>query len=517
MEIFLESCETNNFEVAKEMLQNNRELRQQYFGLTDKTFGRNCLHWALHYNDIGMVKHLLTFKELDVNALDNSGETIFMAALKYVPQRSSNGIMMEFCPKEPVIEMIKLLLEVNSDFINWCSSIKQQSPLQVAMQGQSLDVIKLLIQLGSDVNHKSIGSSVLHEAAEHLRMDVIRYLLDETHCDPLVADKHGLPPCYVFVNKVITKGLIDRETMDFCQLFLLNTYKSPVESVTVHLILLDCFASSYLASRESGFVLFHEIIQLITGNHPQKHLVDKIFTANIECDLSLGAILLFENIGQNISDSNICPTLISEYNELLDQLETFCLDELFRLFTTDDLLATEYADELKKMGFVLDQHKYLNTFFSYLSPDTPVETIYNFFNMIFSRGHVISISAVVGNQNMAALCLMNNFWHAFVPLSNLTQVPLEVWLATSPDGSNDNKRVYSFNESQHWAPDFNRLSTKPMEKPEVVSLMNLSRMAVRKCVFENNNHYEALKVLRSLYLPKIISQYLCYNFQNFKL
>ncbi|KAJ6634311.1 putative ankyrin repeat protein, partial [Pseudolycoriella hygida] len=214
----------------------NSENRNQLLKETDSEYGGNCLYWAVQNNNIEAVEYLLGFAEVEVNAVDNEGNTIFMAAMRPVVQNfvqimDPYGRVKFYYPPENSKKMVRMLFEANNDFVNCCSR-SNESALLVAMDGQCLDVIKLLVQLGCRVNHiSSSGESVLHRAALNLRVDVIRYLQLDTDCDLLLCDGNGWLPCSVFIQKILLIGKIGEKLVDFGISFLLATLKQPAESL----------------------------------------------------------------------------------------------------------------------------------------------------------------------------------------------------------------------------------------------------------------------------------------------
>lgn len=227
MNSFLKACREQNFEQVKALLHTDTISRKRLLRLTDDK-GCNCLHFAVFNGDIECTRYLLAFKELDIGqkVKERSGSTAFHLTLRRqhlrTPYMVEHGRLAEEI--EPTIEIIKMLFEVNNDVINWCDDC-DRSPLQlVIIHRRHFDIVKLLIDLGSSVNHKDhTNHSVLHIAAAQRRIDVVRYLLQKTDCDVNAADDSGWLACCTFVQWLVMNYSLPSEQskhIKFCAEFL---------------------------------------------------------------------------------------------------------------------------------------------------------------------------------------------------------------------------------------------------------------------------------------------------------
>jgi ankyrin repeat protein len=103
------------------------------------------------------------------------------------------------------IDIVKLLLEHGAD-VNGTESKYGSAPLHFAAQKGYLDVVKLLLDYGADINQlNDQGTTPLHFAAEGGNIDIVKLLLEEGAEDINDTNDHGNTP----LNFAAINGHID--------------------------------------------------------------------------------------------------------------------------------------------------------------------------------------------------------------------------------------------------------------------------------------------------------------------
>lgn len=509
MSPFLKVCEEGNFVEIKAMLQTDSKSRTELLQLTEAN-GWNCLHWAAYHIDVEWMRYLLTLKELDVNARNHFGDTAFHIALQ--PRSDILGHSERPCyPPRPYLEMIKMLFEVNNDFVNCCDE-SDISPLQVAIKFHHFDVVKWLIDVGSSINHKNRnGTSVLHTATFQRRVDCIRYILYKSDCDPNIANVDGWLACCAFVRELLIRQIPSKEQIEFCAEFLLFTYKSPSETVEICFLLLRCFTYKNYNIDDRARDIFLEIVKALLQRNPRKIIAEKILNAQLPSDYCLITLTLFEMIEKNIDNCKLMQTETQLYLKRLEQFKSNFLPELFSLYSAEESLFNECIAVVVKNGWKFNEFALMSKFCSTLTKETSTQSVFNFMKSLLLHDFDF-LNSLEPSLSLLPSHLNDHVRNAFVPLSNFVNAPIELMRIF---GSQKCNRHYNFNESENCINDYNKLLEGISgHKSEVVSLKNLCRMTVRKNIFQSFTHYNALSMLYSLDIPFQLRQYLCYNFSN---
>lgn len=496
---FVRACIDGDLDIIKDMLQTDSIRRKELLKLTT-AYGSNCLHMAVSNGHQECTRYLLTTKELEICTKDRKGYTAFHLACRKLPLYRPSYFHLPILS----IKMIKMLFDANNDFVNCCSD-DHVSPLQSAVEHHHLDVVKFLIDLGATVNHKdSRGSTVLHTAASATirRVECVRYLLYETNCDPSVRDQFGWLACCKFVRGLLVNRLPSNEEIQFGVEFLVFTYESPAETIEVYFLLLDCFDR-----KGRAYNVFIEIVKLLLPHHPRKKFLMKLF-AKIPRNYCLITLILFEMIEKSIANCNLIQT--ERYLRLLEHLKSHFLQELFTLYLANETYFNEYIEMVVTNGWKFNEFEIVSKFCSNLTDETSSQIVFNFIKSLLQ--HKFSIMTFPQPANVLLLSHMRkHVLYVFAPLSNFVNVPIEL---VKIFGSKKCDRRYNFNESENCVSDYRRLLLGSYQNKSVVSLKNLSRMSLRKYIFQSCTHYEALSTLYSLDMPLKLRQYLCYNYSN---
>lgn len=512
MNSFLSACEEGNFEKAKTMLRYDSETRKRLLRLTNP-YGWNCLHFAAYYGHVEFIRYLLTLKELDTTLKDRRGMTAFHRALQR--QRNANmiadphGQQILIYQPEPTIQILKMLFEVNNNFINCCDTYNV-SPLRTALSYHHLDVVKLLIDFGSSVNHKNKhGSSELHIAAFLRRVDCIRYLLYETYCDPSIPDAHGWLAVCKFIKSLVLNRIPSVEEIKFCVEFSWLSFENPAGTVDVYFLLLDCFTY-----RENhGHMVFMEIVtKLLLPKHPKKHLVDRILQAELPSDYCLITMALFEVIKNRIDQCELIPAVTKLYMQYFEDMKSHFLLELYTLQTVDEPLFNDYIAEAVRNGWKFNEMRLMSKFCSTLTKEASSQSVFDFMKTLIRHGFVFMDSFEAGLSLLPSY-LSDHFLNVFAPLARNVNAPIEI---VRVFGSQKCHIHFEYTEADNAVNVYKKLLERKCGRHEVVPLRNLSRTIVRKYVFHNHTHYEALKLLYTVNIPQELRQFLCYNYLDLK-
>lgn len=528
---FLIACENGDFEKVLEKLfiDTTDELDRNELLRQKGRKGWNCLHWAVHYGDDARTRFLLKImEEKDVTAKDADGQTAFKIACCPLAGIDEPN---DFDSPEPTAEIIKMLFQENNNFINCCDN-QNVSPLQCAIKYKHIDVVKLLIDLGALVNHKSgdgVFKSVLHTAATYAREDVIRFLLNRKDCDWSERDcsKHS-PCCYYFYN-LFDSTSTSNDQIELAHELMLTTYKSPKETLEIYYLLFRCYERHTHHKIEGYQHLSRKVINVLLPHSPMKHFIERILNAKLPGHYSLVVLTLFEMIKTTIDDRQrelYFTSRFLRYDVICDLLQYDLLTELFSLFKSDEPLFNEFIVEVKRMGWTLHHDRVFYNFCQSLTTEDSKPKIFDFTKSLVL--HDFDLVPLLDRSHSSDKCIKNYLLDILVPLSTLIHPPFD--LLQLFDWERTTNNCFNFNESDNCINDYERLvaanystnnykrlrTEQKSNRVEVVSLKNLSRISIRKNVFENNTQSKALSGLYSLDIPLLLRNFLCYNHSDLK-
>ncbi|XP_078143078.1 B-cell lymphoma 3 protein [Centroberyx gerrardi] len=185
------------------------------------------LHLAVITHQAGMVEALLR-AGADLAALDRNGQTALHLCCEYDQQdclsvvlsQSSSSTCLEIRNYEGLsplhlavqaghMDLAKMLLDAGAD-INAMDVKSGQSPLMHAVESNNADMVHFLIENGCDVNSQSYsGNTALHSACGRGQVDTVRLLL-KSGADSSLKNYHNDTPVMVAKNKKITDVLRGR-------------------------------------------------------------------------------------------------------------------------------------------------------------------------------------------------------------------------------------------------------------------------------------------------------------------
>ncbi|XP_063699459.1 KN motif and ankyrin repeat domain-containing protein 2 [Culicoides brevitarsis] len=140
--------------------------------------GNTAMHYAVSHGNFDVVSILLDSKVCNVNQTNNAGYTCVMlvslAKLKSSEHRT-------------VVQRLFQLSDVNIR-----AKKHNQTALMLAVSHGNLEMVKMLLEAGADINiQDDDGSTALMCAAEHGRIDIVKLLLAQPDCDSTIQDIDG--------------------------------------------------------------------------------------------------------------------------------------------------------------------------------------------------------------------------------------------------------------------------------------------------------------------------------------
>ena len=176
------ALENNNTEMACKLITEGANLNYELDG------GINLLHYFAYHGNSKIITFLLQY-DFDINAQTHNGETaLFMAV--YQQQYNVAKILISHGAEIDVgnikspffyavyygnISFVKYLISHGCDYSR---EINNHTPLALACINGHLDIIKLLVYLGENINKKTTdGNILINEAIVADQYEVVKFLL----------------------------------------------------------------------------------------------------------------------------------------------------------------------------------------------------------------------------------------------------------------------------------------------------------------------------------------------------
>lgn len=145
--------------------------------MTDAS-GNTAMHYAVSHGNFDVVSILLDSKVCDINKPNKAGYTSVMlvSLADIVSQTHAN-----------VVKKLFQMADVNK-------RAKQhgQTALMLAVSHGKLDMVKMLLEAGADINiQDDDGSTALMCAAEHGHIEIVKHFLSQPDCDSTITDVDG--------------------------------------------------------------------------------------------------------------------------------------------------------------------------------------------------------------------------------------------------------------------------------------------------------------------------------------
>ena len=155
-----------------------KELMSRVVNMTDIN-GNTALHYSVSHGNFNVVSVLLDSKVANSNILNKAGYTcIMLIALAQIANDTHRAV-------------ISRLFSLGD--VNLRASQHGQTALMLAVSHGRLDMVRLLVDAGADLNIRDEdGSTALMCAAEHGSMDIVKYLMVQPEADLAAKDNDGL-------------------------------------------------------------------------------------------------------------------------------------------------------------------------------------------------------------------------------------------------------------------------------------------------------------------------------------
>ncbi|XP_030748449.1 KN motif and ankyrin repeat domain-containing protein 2 [Sitophilus oryzae] len=152
-------------------------LLQYIVNMTDVS-GNTAMHYAVSHGNFDVVSILLDSKVCDINKPNKAGYTsVMLVSLTEVRSQTHAN----------VIRRLFHLADVNIR-----ASQHGQTALMLAVSHGRLDMVKMLLEEGADINiQDEDGSTALMCAAEHGHIEIVKHFLSQPDCDSSITDVDG--------------------------------------------------------------------------------------------------------------------------------------------------------------------------------------------------------------------------------------------------------------------------------------------------------------------------------------
>jgi hypothetical protein len=140
--------------------------------------GNTALHYAVSHGNFDVVNVILDSGEIDVNRPNRAGYTaIMLASLADIQTDEHRGVVEKL---------------FHTGNVNLRATQAGQTALMLAVSHGKLELVRMLIEAGADINvQDDDGSTALMCASEHGHVDLVKLLLSQPTCDANITDNDG--------------------------------------------------------------------------------------------------------------------------------------------------------------------------------------------------------------------------------------------------------------------------------------------------------------------------------------
>ena len=169
-------------------------------------------HLACRYGTVEFVQFLIEQENCDPNSQNKDKDTPVHVASKYghveilrylvetkqcsVAQQNQDGnTPLHLACMFQCIETVQYLVRKQQDLI-MIANHKKELPTHIACCEDSLGIVKLVTSPSNVAAKAHNGATPLHVASAHRLLDVMKWLIEELHCDPDIKDDGSLTPLH---------------------------------------------------------------------------------------------------------------------------------------------------------------------------------------------------------------------------------------------------------------------------------------------------------------------------------
>lgn len=140
--------------------------------------GNTAMHYAVSHGNFDVVSILLDSKVCDINKTNKAGYTsVMLVSLAEVRSQTHANV-------------VKRLFQLAD--VNIRAKQHGQTALMLAVSHGRLDMVKMLLEAGADINiQDDDGSTALMCAAEHGHIEIVKHFLSQPDCDSSITDVDG--------------------------------------------------------------------------------------------------------------------------------------------------------------------------------------------------------------------------------------------------------------------------------------------------------------------------------------
>ena len=201
-----EKLTSGHYEVAKFLLTK---------GGCNVTGSKKCapplvVHLACRYGTAEFVQFLIEQKHCDPNSRNKDKDTPVHLASKYgnveilrylvgvkqcsVAQQNHDGnTPLHLACMFQFFETVQYLVRKQQD-LTMSANRKKELPAHIACCEDSLEIVKLVTSPSNVTTKGHNGATPLHVASVHGSLEVVKWLIEEMHCDPNIEDDDSLTP-----------------------------------------------------------------------------------------------------------------------------------------------------------------------------------------------------------------------------------------------------------------------------------------------------------------------------------
>ncbi len=204
------AVKTENTEIAEFFIDMGADVKvKEYVNSND--YNISVLHTACLKDDLDTVK-MLVENGAEVDAIDGKGRTpLFIACaagnvgiVKYLFENGASITYRE--PNKGAYPIHEACYWDNSEVVSYLLGVginknlkdfAGQTPFKYAVRGENLDIIKIIVGSGAEIDNKGLdGQSVFHGIED---IEIVKYLVS-IGLDPWMKNKNGFTPLDIAVN-----------------------------------------------------------------------------------------------------------------------------------------------------------------------------------------------------------------------------------------------------------------------------------------------------------------------------
>ena len=218
--LLMENVKSLEQSTLRKALEENCKSVVKIFIEKDKYIDSRVLNWAVEKGHKDIIE-LLIEKGKDIASMSKARNNLLFSALEsgnieIVELLLNNGYdpnavirsgkymgynILQWAIENGRINVVDLLIKKDVD-VNKVSTISRETPMSLAVKGNKVDIIKLLIANGSDLKNKDFnGESPLHWAIKNDHIDVVDLLIQRDIDINEMSKREGRTP-YVFGSRI---------------------------------------------------------------------------------------------------------------------------------------------------------------------------------------------------------------------------------------------------------------------------------------------------------------------------